>query len=237
MRRGDNARRASRRTHRRFAPMPLERWLILRRWQRRAVGGAVALVVAVLLWRGGWRPWMQASQPTRIVGVVQAVRPDMTLAIESSSERSWRVRLVGLRHPRAWREPARRWLRDTIVGRAVIAARVKGGASPWGARPGAAIDAWVYTDAGRLINERMVDAGYATIDPTARHALAAWLAQVRDWAHADRRGLWGRTGLLPGDERPVGGESRAGLYCRTFWSSGTQFESYPCQVTITAERE
>lgn len=187
-----NARNKKARGWRR-GPMPLDRWLGLRRWQRRLSGLLILTLAGLLLWRAGWTSWAAGGDAARIAGSVTAVPAPgrLTMRLENGAART--VRLAGLRHPSTWRADARQWLSEEALGRSVVCVRVGTRPSHRRPKPDEHFEAFVYLDSGRLLNERMVDAGYAEVDPSADHALAAWLAQVRDWASFEARGLWGTT--------------------------------------------
>jgi len=152
------------------------------------------LAAALLLFsaiRAGWEPWARASRPTRVVGLAEVAQTPLTIVVHDAASGEPRYKLAGLRVRKAWRTAASRWLAEEVDGRRVVCVVGRAGLGEG--------EAMVYlVESGVFVNEAMVDAGYADVDPLAGHELRAWLAQVRGWAASAGRGLWGADGDADG---------------------------------------
>ncbi len=170
--------------------MPVDRWLRRRRIRRVGLAVAAMGLAGLLLWSLGGT---ESGGTVRLRGRVVDVEDAVTLRVRDEAGHERAVRLQMLEAPPGRQAAARRWLAEQLVGREVtLVLRGPDGNGP--ATPAAA----VYREDGPLINERMIDAGYARFaahagDPlTAEEAkLADWLSRVEGWARADGRGLWG----------------------------------------------
>jgi endonuclease YncB( thermonuclease family) len=184
-------RRARSSKAKRAGGLPVERWLRRRRVRRGVLTIAAVGLAGLLLWSLGGT---EAVTTVRLRGRVVEICDAMTLRVRDQTGHERKVRLEMVEVPPTWQAAARRWLAERLIGREVTLVLIAGG-EDGAATPGA----MVYRDDGPLINEEMIDRGYARFagpvdgsltDDQAK--LADWLGRVERWARADGRGLWAK---------------------------------------------
>lgn len=184
-------RRARSSKAKRAGGLPVERWLRRRRIRHGVLAIAAVGLAALLLWSLGGT---EAVPTVRLRGRVVEIRDAETIRVRNEAGRERVVRLEMLEVPPTWQAAARRWLAERLIGREVTLVLIAGGEDA-AATPAA----MVYRDDGPLINERMIDRGYARFAgpadgslPDDQAKLADWLGRVERWARADGRGLWAK---------------------------------------------
>jgi len=163
---------------------PLDQWLTLRRRYR-----LIALIAATTVLAGTliafvvqWRDRLRDDE--RPHGRVVAVTGPLSIRVETA-ETILDVRLAGLNCPPAWQNATETYLAELVAGNAVMLIRPRHGTR-------IITDAgWlIYTDTGELLNQTLVNQGYATVDSALAHDLAEWFSMLEHWARQKRRGGW-----------------------------------------------
>lgn len=156
-----------------------------RRWWR----SAVVVLAAVVGWAVAAAVVEQqaARDAGRQVGTVTAVTIDgesgaVAVTIATGRGEAIAIRLVGVACPPAWADRTRAWLAELIEGQAVTVSLLE--------RRNPTRRGFVYRRRDRLlVNEHMIDRGYATTDGSS-HAVDGWFAKLEGWARGRGRGLW-----------------------------------------------
>lgn len=151
-------------------------WL---RWRSRLIGGAVVLMLAGLVAATAGRGESRRS------GRIVAVASDGAIALRGTDGERFEVALRGVR-PVQGRTPAMvRYLRSRLPEEPADRAAM-------------VIDHDGHGEAGyvylgpTLLNEAVIDAGYAAADRDGYHPLRRWFLRLERWARQDQRGLWAR---------------------------------------------
>ena len=176
------------RTSRDAPPPPLGRWLNRRRKAAWLKGGLIAAALAgLLIYRGlgpAPAPIQWARRPLRVVRVIDAhtlrIRADE--AQRRNEENQTVVRLLGVQAEQG--KPHR--LREAAAGRMVTLSFDE---QRWRDEADRLL-AYVYLDDGRMLNEWLIERGFACSDPAARHELSDWFAQLERQARSRGRGRW-----------------------------------------------
>ncbi|MBI1368996.1 MAG: hypothetical protein GC162_10125 [Planctomycetes bacterium] len=176
-------------------PIPLGQWLIRRRRRQWITGGiAILLIAGVLITR---TLQSSISQITREHALLRIESIDdsagfLLCASPHGDDKEHHIHLLGvdsvtLRAP-ATLDRLRRELADQRV-------RVSHDATTH-----AADQAYVYLEDGRMINEWVIEEGWARADATSSHALTQWFGRLEGQARRHERGIWQQK--APADATP-----------------------------------
>jgi hypothetical protein len=153
--------------------------------RRRRVAALIVVCVVV-----GWTMvrlidhWAErVTDGRRRRGLVLAATGPKTLQVQVG-DGPMAATLAGVACPEAWEGDAIAWLERHCAKEAVMLVRPTDGTTIL-----TDIGWLVYTDAGRFVNEAMIDQGFAVADSPG-HDLSAWFAQLAEWAERKKRGCW-----------------------------------------------
>lgn len=96
------------------------------------------------------------------------------------------LRLACVNVPEHWRAAALVNLNEQLAGRRVMVVFDK----PFADRPVPGAAVMVYREDGVLINEWLIDDGWAEFDGDTGHSLGVWLNRLHDYARKSGRGMW-----------------------------------------------
>lgn len=159
---------------------------------RCATGVAVLAAVAFVAWRVAAGPDVRGDLTRAALDVIDVTSGD-TLRVRAhgaGDAQASDVRLIGVRAPAdaAHAETAIAWLRDACAGHAVRVsydhARRAG--------PDGVAECYVYLDDGRMLNEMIIESGFAKADTSRAHELSDWFARLEGHAKKKSAGVWAR---------------------------------------------
>lgn len=144
-------------------------------------------VAASVVWRSDdpAARWDRLDRATvRVLGVGDDLR--LSVALTADPTLTTEIGLVGVRPEADRAAMGRRWL-----GVECADAQLTLAFDPRWRRDGMGrLIAYAYLPDGRMLNEALIEEGFASVDSETDYALRAWFARLEGLAHKKRKGMW-----------------------------------------------